>query len=82
MKKSSLNISHLLPITRDTAARIAMCASRFNCVVTMEHGNSVLNMKSMLGLLSQTMPKDGSVTLIADGCDEDAALAEVLKAME
>lgn len=82
MKKTTLNISHLLPINRETAARIAMCASRFDCVFTLEHGNSVLNMKSMLGLLSQIMPKDGNVTLIADGSDEDAAMAEIIKVIE
>lgn len=78
MKQVTVNISHLLPITRGTAANIATCASRFQSTFTMEHGNSVLNMKSMLGLLSQILPKDGQVILAADGCDEEAAIADML----
>lgn len=77
MKQAIVNISHLLPITRETAANIATCASRYECTFTMVHGNSVLNMKSMLGLLSQILPRDGQVTLTADGEDEDRAIADM-----
>lgn len=78
MKQVSVNLSSLLPVTRATAAKIASAASRYECTFTMEHGNSILNMKSMLGLLSQMMPKDGVVLLTADGPDEEQAMEAVL----
>lgn len=79
MKQATVDLSRFLPIDRETAAKIATTASHYECTFTMEHGNSVLNLKSMLGLLSQIMPKDGIVTLKADGADEEAALADLLK---
>ena len=74
MKQASVNILHLLPINRETAARIVTTASRYRSTFTMEHGNSVINLKSMLGLLSQAVPKDGQITLTADGPDEEDAI--------
>ena len=78
MKQETVNIKHLLPITRETAARIASAASRYESTFTMEHGNSVLNLKSMLGLLSQVLPQDGQVILTTDGQDERQAMEAVL----
>ncbi|MDD3334851.1 MAG: HPr family phosphocarrier protein [Eubacteriales bacterium] len=78
MKRTTVNITSLLPINREKAAAIAKAASRYECTFLMEHGNSILNMKSMLGLLSQSFPQDGVVTLAADGVDEEQAMEEVL----
>lgn len=77
MKQETINLKRLIPITRETAAKIAAAASHYDCTFTMEHGNSVLNLKSMLGLLSQVLPQDGVVTLSADGQDEKQAMEAV-----
>jgi hypothetical protein len=42
----------------------------------------VLNMKSMLGLLSQAKLPEGKATLVADGTDELAATRAVLSAVK
>lgn len=81
MKQASVNILPLLPINRESAARIATAASRYQSTFTMEHGNSVINLKSMLGLLSQSFPKDGKVILTADGPDEEDAIEELTKVL-
>lgn len=77
MKQAKLDLSHLLPVNKEIAAKIASAASHYECTMTLEHGNAILNLKSMLGLLSQMMPKDGQVSVTADGLDEDAAIAEM-----
>lgn len=74
MIKESINLKPILPMKRDTAASIATLASRYDCTFTIEARNLILNAKSMLGLLSMSLPEDGQVCLSADGSDEAAAI--------
>lgn len=74
MIKESINLKPILPMKRDTAASIATLASRYDCTFTIEARNMILNAKSMLGLLSMSLPEDGQVSLSADGSDEAAAI--------
>jgi phosphocarrier protein len=75
MIKESVNLKPILPMKRDTAASIATLASRYECTFTIEARNLILNAKSMLGLLSMSLPEDGQVSLAADGSDEADAIA-------
>lgn len=47
----------------------------------MERDGIVLNLKSMIGLLSQTIPKDGLIWVVADGVDEKEATEAVLSVL-
>ena len=73
------DLTPFMPIDREQAMRIASVADRFQCMLTLEKDGIVLNIKSMIGLLSQTVPKDGKMTLVADGEDENEAVAELKK---
>lgn len=68
-------------IRREQAALIAGTASRFQSTLTLERDGITLNLKSMIGLLSQTIPKDGQMWLVADGEDEEAATKAVLEVL-
>ncbi len=81
MIRTELDLQPIIPFTRATAARLASAASRFDCRLTLECEGLVLNMKSMLGLLSQAKLPGGKATLVADGVDEAAATAAVLTAI-
>jgi len=74
MTKVPADLSKLLPITRAKATEIAGAASRFACTLTLECNGVVLNLKSMIGLLSQSIPKEGQMYLVADGDDEKDAI--------
>ena len=78
MIKVEVNLSKHMPIQREMAMKITGVADKFLSTLTLEHKGIVLNLKSMIGLLSQSIPKDGGMTLVADGCDEKAALDAVL----
>ena len=73
------DLTPFMPIDREQAMRIASVADRFQCMLTLEKDGIVLNIKSMIGLLSQTVPKDGKMTLVADGEDENEAVADLKK---
>lgn len=81
MIKTHLNIKERLPIDRVDAALIARTASKFQCTLTLERDGIVLNVKSMIGLLSQSIPVDGIMDLVADGEDETAASEAVVQAI-
>ena len=63
MRKEMLNLKNTRPINREIAGQVATLASRFDCTFVMEFANSIVNMKSMLGLLSQMLPMNESVVL-------------------
>ena len=74
MIKTPVDLSMLIPIGREMAAKISSAASLYPCTVTLEHDGIVLNLKSMIGLLSQSIPKEGQMYLVADGEDEKDAI--------
>ena len=78
MKKIEIDMTPLLPLNRVSAALLAQTSTRFESRITLEKDSIVLNMKSMLGLLSQPDFGNGSVMLVADGEDEDAAIESIL----
>lgn len=82
MIKRSISLKEAMPIDRRKAALIAQTASHYECTITLERECVVLNAKSMLGMLSQAMPKDGEMFLIADGEDEAAAVEAVCAVIE
>ena len=79
MIRKEVNLSKHMPIQREMAMNITGVADKFVSTLTLEHKGIVLNLKSMIGLLSQSIPKDGIMTLVADGADEEKALKAVLE---
>ena len=63
------------------SALSASTASRFQSTLTLERDGIVLNLKSMIGLLSQTIPKDVLIWVVADGVDEQAATEAVMSVL-
>lgn len=82
MKKELLNLKTMRPINREIAARVATLASRYDCTFVLEFANSIVNMKSMLGLLSQMLPMNDTVALRAEGDGEDEAMDAMLKLLK
>ncbi len=82
MVKLPVDMSRFLPINRETAMRLAAVAGRSQCTLTLEASGVVLNLKSTIGLLSQTIPQNGQMTLVADGPDEVAAAAGMKAVIE
>lgn len=56
MIKTQVDLHNHNIIGRERAALIASTSSRFQSTLTLERDGIVLNLKSMIGLLSQTIP--------------------------
>lgn len=78
MIKTEIDLNPILPMSRVSASLLAKTASHFECRLTLERDGTVLNLKSMLGLLSQHEFKDGRALLVADGVDESEATEAIM----
>ena len=81
MMRTPIDLGPLLPFTRVLAAKLATVGGHFHCSLTLEQEGLAVNLKSMLGMLSQTMKPSLSITLVANGTDEQEATAAILAAI-
>ncbi|MBQ3157270.1 MAG: HPr family phosphocarrier protein [Clostridia bacterium] len=66
------------PLTRALAAEVVQTASNFEARVMIQCDQKIVNAKSMLGLLSLGADDQANMLLMAEGADEEAAVAAVL----
>lgn len=78
MIKTEIDLQPLLPLDRISAALVAQTASHFESRLTLECESMVLNLKSMLGLLSHPFLEEGRAILVAEGEDEKKAVESIL----
>jgi len=57
-------------------------ANEFKCSIWIEREERRVNAKSLLGVLSLGVVKGGEITIMADGEDEDEAVAALLDLVE
>lgn len=81
MIRTRIDLRPLLPFTRTLAARLATISDHYHCSLTLEQDGLAVNLKSMLGMLSQTMKPTSDISLVADGTDEDAATQAIIAAI-
>lgn len=70
------------PLTRSVAVSVVQVTARFDSRIMIEHGQKIVNAKSMLGLLSLGLEDQHDMILIAEGDDEKEAVAAVLEALK
>lgn len=67
-----------IPLTRSLAAEVVQTASKYEARVMIQREQTIVNAKSMLGLLSLGADDQSNMVLIAEGVDEAAAAAAVV----
>ncbi len=60
-------------------AMLVQVASQYDSSVYIESSNKKVNAKSIMGMMGLGLNRDEAVTVIADGKDEEAAVAEIEK---
>ncbi len=58
-------------------AMLVQKASQFSSTVHIEVGNKKVNAKSIMGMMSLSVGSGETVTVIAEGVDEEAAVQEI-----
>ncbi len=57
-------------------------ANEFPCSIYLEHGSKKMNAKSLLGIMSMCIDTGASVTVMADGPDEQAAVTALCEMLQ
>ena len=65
------------PLTRAMAAELVQTASCYDARVMISRHQKIVNAKSTLGLLSLSAEDQNDLVLIAEGPDEEAAVAAI-----
>ena len=82
MKSREVTIVNSMGLHARPATFFVQNAHNFKSAIWVESGNRRVNAKSLLGVLSLGIAKGMTVTLIADGFDEEEALAELAKLID
>lgn len=69
-------------ITPDLAAEIIQRASRYESITEIEMGTTRVVLGSLIGILSLELRQGSTVTIIADGADEDTAVQGIRELIE
>lgn len=67
--------------TLDTrqVAYLVQCAGQFKSDIRIEEDDKRINAKSIMGTISLAIKEDDSITIVADGIDEQQAVEEISK---
>ncbi|MFB6496470.1 phosphocarrier protein HPr [Bacillus haynesii] len=60
---------------------LVQTASKFNADIYLEYNGKIVNLKSIMGVMSLGIPKDAVIKIIAQGADEEDAIATLEKVM-
>lgn len=75
MLKKDITITNSIGLHARPATFFIQKANSYKCLIWVEKDERKVNAKSLLGVLSLGIAKGMTVTLIADGQDEDAAIS-------
>jgi phosphocarrier protein len=82
MKRCAVTIVNPLGLHARAAARFVHLASRFSASVHVSRGSREIDGKSIMGLLLLSASRGTSVTITADGDDENEAIAALCGLVE
>jgi phosphocarrier protein len=77
VKEQQVTVTNPLGVHARPAALIVQTASRFACEIFLIKDGRRVNGKSMLGVMTLAAEMGSTVTIQADGSDEDAALTAI-----
>ena len=77
MSELEIQIVNRLGLHARAAARFVHAANRYSCRITVSKGDSTVDGKSILGLLTLAAARGTRLRLAAHGADERAALDEI-----
>lgn len=82
MKKKTVIVVNKLGLHARPASAFAKLASQFESEIFVEKDGEIVDGKSILGLMMLVAPKGVTLTIIADGPDEDEAIKKLVKLIE
>ena len=82
MVKKSIKIELSSGLEARPVAQLVQVASQFNSEIYVEIGKKRVNAKSIMGMMTLGLVTGESITVEADGTDEEQAVAEIEKYLQ
>lgn len=79
MKKKIITVELADGLEARPAAMLVQVASQYDSRIYLESGSKRVNAKSIMGMMTLGMIAGQSITVEADGADEDQAVSEIEK---
>ena len=79
MKKKIITVELADGLEARPAAMLVQVASQYDSRIYLESGSKRVNAKSIMGMLTLGLIAGQSITVEADGADEDQAVSEIEK---
>ena len=79
MKKKIITVELPDGLEARPAAMLVQVASQYDSRIYLESGSKRLNAKSIMGMMTLGLIAGQSITVEADGADEDQAVSEIEK---
>lgn len=77
MPETKLTITHEVGLHARPAALFVQTAAQFSSDIEVTHGETTVNAKSILGILTLGAHKDAEISIKAEGEDAEKALEEL-----
>ena len=82
MVRRELEIKNKLGLHARAAAKFVRCSGQFSCQVTISRGDMCVDGKSIMGVLLLAAPQGSALKIVADGDDEEAAIAALAELVD
>lgn len=82
MSRCDIAIPNRLGLHARAAAKFVHLASRYRAQVRVSHGDRVVDGKSIMGILLLAARRGATITITADGADEQDALTALRQLVE
>ena len=79
MSRKNVIVSNVSEGHANPIAELVQLACRFDSEIILESDNRRINAKSIMGMMSLGLNSGESVNVMADGADEEAAVADIEK---
>ena len=79
MKKKIISVELADGLEARPAAMLVQVASQYDSRIYLESGSKRVNAKSIMGMMTLGLIAGQSITVEADGADEDQAVSEIEK---
>jgi len=79
MIKQDVEIKNKLGLHARAAAKLSHLANKFNSNIFLIYNDDKVNAKSLLGILTLAASIGNSITILADGRDEEKAVKKIVE---
>lgn len=82
MQKKTFKITAESGLHARPATLLVNKASKFTATVELHYEEKVVDLKSIMGVMSLGIPKDATIIITTDGNDEDIAMNGIVEVVE